>query len=143
MIFFASDLRYKEGIWVKKLFRKHTLILKIKGGLLSTNSTKKCFVLAVCVQKRSFCTKIRVFSFLPPLEWFFQKVTFPNFYYKFHSKTFLQKKNITKVCFQRFRRKIENFQKMSISGPDLRSKNRLAEKALYTLAFVIKLSKRC
>ena len=32
---------------------------------------------------------------------------------------------------------------MSISGPDLRSKNRLAEMALYTMAFVIKLSKRC
>jgi hypothetical protein len=39
--------------------------------------------------------------------------------------------------------KIKNFQKICISGPDLRSKNRLAEMALYTMAFVIKLSKRC
>ena len=32
---------------------------------------------------------------------------------------------------------------MSISGPDLRSKYCRAEMALYTMAFVIKLSKRC
>jgi hypothetical protein len=35
--------------------------------------------------------------------------------------------------------KIENVQKMSISVPDLRSKNRLAKMALYMMAFVIKL----
>jgi hypothetical protein len=47
------------------------------------------------------------------------------------------------LFFKDLEGKIENFQKMSISGPDLRSKNRLALMALYTMAFVIKLSKRC
>ena len=47
------------------------------------------------------------------------------------------------MFFKDLEGKIENFQKMSISGPDLRSKNRLALMALYTMAFVIKLSKRC
>ena len=42
-----------------------------------------------------------------------------------------------------FRRKNRKFSKKIISGPDLRSKNRLAEMALNTMAFVIKLSKRC
>jgi hypothetical protein len=47
------------------------------------------------------------------------------------------------LFFKDLEGKIKIFQKMSISGPDLRSKNRLAEMALYTIAFVIKLSKRC
>ena len=47
------------------------------------------------------------------------------------------------MFFKDLKEKIKNFQKMSISGPDLRSKNRLAEMALYTMAFVIKLSKTC
>ena len=40
-LIFASDVRYKQGIWVKKFLKKYTLILKIKGGLLSKYSTKK------------------------------------------------------------------------------------------------------
>ena len=47
------------------------------------------------------------------------------------------------MFFKDLEGKIKNFQKVSISGPDLRSNNRLAEMALYTMAFVIKLSKRC
>ena len=30
--FFASDLRYKQDIWVKKLVKKHNLISKKGGG---------------------------------------------------------------------------------------------------------------
>ena len=47
------------------------------------------------------------------------------------------------MFFKDLEGKIENFQKLSISGPDLRSKNPLAEMTLYTMAFVIKLSKNC
>ena len=39
--------------------------------------------------------------------------------------------------------KLKINKKNSISGPDMRSKKRLAEMALYTMAFVIKLSVRC
>ena len=84
-----------------------------------------------------------IFLFFAPLRLIFLKSTLLNIFLKFHLKTFLFKKISPKFVFHRFRFKKQKLKKNCISGPDFRSKNCLAEMALYTMSFVIKLSKRC
>ena len=128
----------------KKVTLKAYPYFENKGGSFKYIFYQKVLRFSCMCSEKVILYKKWSFPFFAPLRMIFQKATLLNIFSKFHLKTILLNKSITKFFFFKdLEGKIENFQKMSISGPDLRSKNRRAEMALCTMAFVIKLSKTC
>ena len=107
----------------KKVTLKAYPYFENKGGSFKYIFYQKVIRFSCMCSEKVILYKKWSFPFFAPLRMIFQKATLLTIFSKFHSKTILLNKSITKFFFLKdLEGKIENFQKMSISGPDLRSK---------------------
>ena len=95
----------------KKVTLKAYPYFENKGGSFKYIFYQKVLRFSCMCSEKVILYKKWSFPFFTPLRMIFQKATLLNIFSKFHLKTILLNKSITKFFFQRFRRKNRKFSK--------------------------------
>ena len=110
--FFCIWFKVQGGHLGKKVIYEAYSYFENKGGSFNYTFYQKVLCFSCMSSEKVILYKKWSFSLFAPLRRIFQKATILNIFSKFHLKTLLLKKNISKVCFSKiYKKKSEIFKK--------------------------------